>query len=207
MYAGPADVNRPQAPGGAMSRDYPVAIESREPGLVALYLRRPAAFRAGLPNKDAPAPGAKMKNRIIPAAALISALACNMGAQAQDHLRASIRGYELQVARGAANIKHYPAEAMSRGEEGSALVEARIGGDGRLAEARVTGSSGHALLDQEALRTLRAAVAEVAVPPELAGQVFGARLRIVFALPVTASPVPAAPPRAPPPSASPRAGQ
>ena len=56
-----------------------------------------------------------------------------------------------QVRRG----DYYPAEAISRGLQGDVLVLMILDTDGNVSAARVEQSSGHALLDQAALRNVR----------------------------------------------------
>ena len=50
----------------------------------------------------------------------------------------------------------YPPEAVARGIEGETILILRYAADGRLLDARVARSSGHAILDQAALRAVRA---------------------------------------------------
>jgi protein TonB len=47
---------------------------------------------------------------------------------------------------------YYPAEAVARGLEGETRLLLTLAADGRIADAQVASSSGHALLDQAALR-------------------------------------------------------
>ena len=49
----------------------------------------------------------------------------------------------------------YPAAARRRGEEGDVLLKVEVLADGRVGRAEVEGSSGFALLDEAALRTVR----------------------------------------------------
>lgn len=53
--------------------------------------------------------------------------------------------------------KRYPRFARDRGMEGRTHLEFVLSRDGKLLESRVVNSSGHSLLDQEALLTLRRA--------------------------------------------------
>ena len=50
----------------------------------------------------------------------------------------------------------YPPEAVARGIEGETILILRYAADGRLLDARVARSSGHAILDRAALRAVRA---------------------------------------------------
>lgn len=53
-------------------------------------------------------------------------------------------------------LKRYPYLARRNGWEGQVLIKAVIGADGRLLHAEIQQSSGHAALDQDALKVLRA---------------------------------------------------
>lgn len=53
-------------------------------------------------------------------------------------------------------LKRYPYLARRNGWEGEVLIKAVIGADGRLLHAEIQQSSGHAALDQDALKVLRA---------------------------------------------------
>lgn len=50
----------------------------------------------------------------------------------------------------------YPPEAIARGIEGETILILRYAADGKLLDARIARSSGHAILDQAALRAVRA---------------------------------------------------
>lgn len=52
-------------------------------------------------------------------------------------------------------LKRYPYLARRNGWEGEVLIKAVIGADGRLLHAEIVESSGHAVLDQDALKVLR----------------------------------------------------
>lgn len=49
----------------------------------------------------------------------------------------------------------YPEEAVRRGLEGETVLLLEVGADGRIVEASVASSSGHAILDAAALRAVR----------------------------------------------------
>jgi protein TonB len=55
------------------------------------------------------------------------------------------------------NAMHfYPPEAVARGIEGETILMLRYTADGKLLDAKIARSSGHAILDQAALRAVRA---------------------------------------------------
>lgn len=65
---------------------------------------------------------------------------------------------------------NFPNEARRRGMSGNPVVEVALAADGRLAEARVLRSSGHAELDQAAIDILRLAAPFEAFPADLAAR-------------------------------------
>ena len=68
-----------------------------------------------------------------------------------------MESYGSKVNGHVQRYKRYPAEAARAGMRGAVRVSISIAASGALAGARVTASSGHALLDSEALATLRRA--------------------------------------------------
>jgi protein TonB len=68
--------------------------------------------------------------------------------------------------------KRYPRFARNRGIEGDVLLQFVVARDGKLMNVRVMDSSGHAILDQEALKTVRRAAPFPKLPEgTLAGRV------------------------------------
>lgn len=53
-------------------------------------------------------------------------------------------------------LRFYPPEAIARGLEGEAILMLRFGADGALIDAQIAKSSGHVILDEAALRAIRA---------------------------------------------------
>jgi protein TonB len=82
----------------------------------------------------------------------------------------NLEGRALRSAN-AALSRHlfYPPEAVSRGLEGNVILLLTLADDGRLLDADVARSSGHALLDQAALDAARRI-----------GRLNGARRQILF---------------------------
>lgn len=64
-----------------------------------------------------------------------------------------------QLWRRMESLKRYPYLARRNGWEGKVFIKVVLGGDGRLLHAEIQESSGHEVLDQDALRVLRAAAA------------------------------------------------
>jgi len=53
-------------------------------------------------------------------------------------------------------MRFYPPEAVAKGIEGETILMLRYDPDGTLLDAKIARSSGHAILDQAALRAVRA---------------------------------------------------
>lgn len=94
----------------------------------------------------------------------------------------SLGQYRLALIGVARRHKLYPDAARERGWEGRVAVELVLDADGALAAATVKHSSGHAVLDQEALQMLRRAAALTPVPPALKGREFRLEVPVLFEL-------------------------
>jgi TonB family protein len=65
-----------------------------------------------------------------------------------------IAAYKYNAALSIAKAARYPLAACADTLEGSAVVEFTASSDGRITSRRIATSSGHAILDQEALQTI-----------------------------------------------------
>jgi len=92
----------------------------------------------------------------------------------------ALQGYKVQLASYAAKYKRYPRLALERGWEGIAEVKLTIGADGRIREVVVAASSGHALLDQQAVEMVRKAAPVTEITSALRNREFSINLPIVF---------------------------
>lgn len=63
---------------------------------------------------------------------------------------------DAYLAYGVAPPPRYPPDALQRGMQGTVVLAVLVGPDGSVQEVRVRSSSGHRLLDQHALRHVRA---------------------------------------------------
>lgn len=90
--------------------------------------------------------------------------------------------YRLQIVTVAARFKRYPRAAIDNDWQGEVVVRMTIGADGSLAALGIKSSSGHAILDQQALEMFRSAKPFVLLPPELAGRQFELELRAIYSL-------------------------
>lgn len=90
--------------------------------------------------------------------------------------------YRLQILTAAARFKHYPRPAIDNNWEGEVVVRMTIGADGSIAALGIKSSSGHEILDRQALEMFRIARPFVLLPPELAGREFELELRAIYGL-------------------------
>ena len=93
-----------------------------------------------------------------------------------------IAQYRQQFIGAAVRYKRYPLAARDNGWEGDVVVHLEIAANGELAELKVKKSSGHAMLDQQALEMFRRASPQVPLPPALRGRAFDFDVRAVYSL-------------------------
>lgn len=92
-------------------------------------------------------------------------------------------GYGERLRRRVARQQRYPGEAMDEGWTGTVEIEVRVARDGSLVGSpKVVRSSGHVLLDREAVRMVRAAAPFTALPQGLRSDVATLNVPIVFEL-------------------------
>jgi len=78
---------------------------------------------------------------------------------------ALLAGYGSSISRLLARYREYPRVAAMRGWEGTVTMRLTVGANGRLTEAQVDASSGHTVLDAQALEMVKR-IAELPPPPE-----------------------------------------
>ncbi len=93
-----------------------------------------------------------------------------------------IQEYGLAFAREIASDQHFPREALRQGWVGSVEIRVTVGADARLGEVSVAKSSGHTILDDEAVAKVMRARALPQVPAPLAGRAFTLSFPVVFRL-------------------------
>ncbi|HEX5803417.1 MAG TPA: TonB family protein [Azospira sp.] len=164
------DRSRPPSLPSASDEAKPAAARLAESPL-------PASVPASAPT-NVPASGAMPSPALAPpvapagggdrvAAATVSA----------DHLRQ----YRIDLGVGARRFRLYPAVARARGWEGVAEVSLSISAAASPG-LRLSRSSGHAVLDEQALRMLAQAVEATPLPEGLRGRSFELTLPIRFSL-------------------------
>lgn len=138
----------------------PLPVPTTVPGPVAA-VKLPAVQPA--PANPAPAPAK------APAAAAAPALDAQTVAQ-----------YRQGIRDAAERAKRYPRVAIDNLWGGEVVVVMAIGAHGGIASLRVKQSSGHALLDREALRLFALAKTEVAIPSALRGRDFEIEVSVFY---------------------------
>ena len=154
----------------------PVAVTAPERAEPAAS---PTAEPATLAAANAPAAGAKSDAQ--PALALgTPTLAPRPG---DDALEAgTLAQYRLALIGAAKRLKHYPAQAIDRGLEGRVDVRLVIGADGTPAAVLVKRSSGHEVLDRQAVDTMRRATAATPIPPALRNREIVVEIPLLYEL-------------------------
>lgn len=93
-----------------------------------------------------------------------------------------IRAYRIGLAREARAHRQYPPMARERGWTGTAEVSVDVSREGRPRHILLARSSGHDVLDREAVQMMERAAASAALPDSLRGREFAVRLPVVFDL-------------------------
>lgn len=99
---------------------------------------------------------------------------------AQD--RRLLATYGQSISKEIKRYQKYPAPAQRRGWEGTAEVLLQISADGKVTGITLSRSSGHAILDEEALDMVRRAAPLPQAPPDLRGRAHVVSVPIVFRL-------------------------
>jgi protein TonB len=90
--------------------------------------------------------------------------------------------YRLALIAATRRYKRYPAIAMEKGWQGRVEVRMFIGANGMLARTAIQTSSGHAVLDKQAIDMLRKGKTTVQIPARLRGRAFSVDVPVIFNL-------------------------
>jgi protein TonB len=169
------------------------AAPGRKPAAVAA----PASVAVTTPERAEPAPSPAAEPATIAAAANAPAASATSDAPpalalgtptlaprpGDDALEAgSLAQYRLALIGAAKRLKHYPAQAIDRGIEGRVDVRLVIGADGAPAAVLVKRSSGHEVLDRQAVDTMRRATAATPIPPALRNREIVVEIPLLYEL-------------------------
>jgi protein TonB len=161
----PAPVPQKAAPAEAVQAPQPEPAPAATSAAVS-----PAPVDA--PVQSRPAPQA-------PAGMPATEAAANSGNAADAGTREQ---YRLAVMLAAARYKRYPAIALEKGWQGKVEVRMVIGANGMIASASIKASSGHDILDNQALEMLKKGNATVPIPASLRGREFSIDIPVKFDL-------------------------
>ena len=100
----------------------------------------------------------------------------------EEFNKREVEAYAGAVARRLVQDQHYPSEALRRALQGTVRIDLTIGRDGRVRAVRVTGSSGHPVLDEAAIYRGRTVEGLPPPPPLLRGREFHLALPVTFRL-------------------------
>ena len=100
----------------------------------------------------------------------------------QDDINAALGQYSNTLGRAIAKHKQYPKVAQMRGWEGDCLLDLKLDGSGNVLSARVKESSGHEVLDNQALEMVRKAAPFPAPPEVLRDRSFNLTVPVSFKL-------------------------
>lgn len=100
----------------------------------------------------------------------------------EQQRRLEVGGYAEAVRSRILRDQRYPGEALANAWQGTTEVTVVIGADGQVKGARVAASSGHPVLDAEAVAKARSALDLPAPPRFLQGREFTLAVPIVFRL-------------------------
>lgn len=90
--------------------------------------------------------------------------------------------YRLEVLNAARSHNRYPPLARENNWEGEVRVRMVIGPSGKIIALTVQSTSGHQVLDRQALEMFRRAQAQVPLPPSLRGKEITLELRAIYNL-------------------------
>jgi periplasmic protein TonB len=96
--------------------------------------------------------------------------------------RGTLADYERELRVVAAKYKRYPRVAMDNNWEGTVEVSMVIGANGLISSVSIRTSSGHQLLDKQAIEMFTRAKPLVPIPPALRGKEFSIVLRAIYSL-------------------------
>ncbi len=96
--------------------------------------------------------------------------------------RGTLEQYRLALIAAAGHYKRYPAIAMEKSWQGRVEVRMVIGANGMLAGTSIKASSGHVILDNQAIDMLRKGKTTVQIPASLRGREFSLDVPVIFKL-------------------------
>lgn len=162
----------PATPAPAASKKAPVEAAKSAPADAA------AASDAAASNAPSAAPSQARAAPQPPAATMTEASA-RSGSEVDS---GTLERYRLALIVATRRYKRYPAIALEKGWQGRVEVRLVIGANGMLASAAIKTSSGHEVLDNQALDMLKKGKTTVQIPSGLRGREFAVDVPVIFNL-------------------------
>jgi protein TonB len=142
----------------------------------------PEPERADQPEAEPPAPVPALSPPAAPPTVATVEPAPSPPSPSAEQLEAMTREqYRMAVIDAARRHNRYPPLARENNWEGEVRVRMEIGADGRVSLG-IEKSSGHPVLDRQAMEMFRRAQAQVALPPSLRGKALLLQLRAIYNL-------------------------
>lgn len=138
-----------------------------------------AAPATAAPGAQSAAPGPARSSPAGPPGAAAVESAARSGSEADN---GTLAQYRLALIVATRRYKRYPAIALEKGWQGKVEVRMLIGANGMLAATSVRTSSGHEILDKQAMDMLRKGKTTVPIPASLRGREFTIDVPVIFNL-------------------------
>ena len=94
----------------------------------------------------------------------------------------TLETYRMELMRMARAYKRYPRVAMDNNWEGRVVIRMIIGANGMISSISVVSTSGHEILDKQALDMIQKAKPRVQIPAALRGREFPLDIPVVYSL-------------------------
>jgi protein TonB len=94
----------------------------------------------------------------------------------------SLDDYRVELMRVARKYKRYPRAAMDNNWEGRVVVRMVVGANGMISSISIAASTGHEVLDKQALDMIQKAKGGVLIPPALRGKEFTLEIPVIYSL-------------------------
>ncbi len=136
----------------------------------------PAADAAAPDSKPAPAASAAPASAVPAPPAVVATTAPSVAATHTETVDPdALRDYQVHLGGNAAKYMRYPRTAVENNWEGIAEVKLTIGENGRIRALEIATSSGHDILDQQAIEMVRKAAPLTEIPGALRNKEFNTR--------------------------------
>ena len=165
----------------AAPRSKPPAVAKTAPERALQREPAPAAKPEPAPQSAPPAPAPPAPVPAPPVVARVEPRPAAPAPSAAQVEAATREQYRLALIDAARRHNRYPPLARENNWEGEVLVRMEIGADGRVSLG-VARSSGHPILDRQAMEMFKRAQVQVPIPSSLRGKPLSFELRAIYNL-------------------------